>query len=100
MQKTVRSAFSDSTFTWTDQSEADSQEASPQQVAQSCKVGDGEVIRVQSPLPEPADHQVGHVEQNGHLDEDDGMGFSLQGNWKSKMIFMFWPEAEQQTGST
>lgn len=50
------------------QSEAQSQEASPQQVTQSCEVGDGEVVWIQSPLPQPFHHQAGHIEQNHHLE--------------------------------
>lgn len=53
------------------QSEAQSQEASPQQVTQSCEVGDGEVVWIQTPSPQPVHHQAGHVEQNHHLDNDN-----------------------------
>lgn len=52
------------------QSEAQSQEARPQQVTQSCEVRDGEVVWVQSPSPQPPHHQAGHVEQNHHLDNN------------------------------
>lgn len=52
------------------QPEAQSQEASTQQVTESCQVGDGEVVWIQAPAPQPAHHQAGHIEQNPHLHSD------------------------------
>lgn len=54
------------------ESEAQSKEACPQQVPESREVGDGEVIRVQAPLPQPLHHHTGRVEQDDHLDPDTG----------------------------
>lgn len=50
--------------------ETQSQEAGPQQVAQSCEVGDREVVWIQAPSPQPAHHHAGNIEQNHHLDGD------------------------------
>lgn len=84
------------------QTEGESKEAGSQQVAQSCEVGDGEVVRVHSPSPQPPHHQAGHVEQNCHLGNEWVMSFQLsliksQGN--RAQYFYFWPEGELHTGS-
>lgn len=53
-----------------DQPEAESQEAGPQQVTQSRQVGDGVVVWIQPPAPQPAHHQAAHVQQHHHLEND------------------------------
>lgn len=47
--------------------EAEGKEASPQQVAQSSQVRDGEVVRVHASTPHPVDHPVCQVEKDHHL---------------------------------
>lgn len=54
-----------------DQSETQGQEACAQQVPQSCEVGDGEVVWVHTPSPQPLHHQTGHKQQNQHLQKSN-----------------------------
>ncbi len=51
--------------------EAECEEAGPQKVAQSCQVGDGEVVGVHASAPHPVDHPVGQVEKDYHLKEEE-----------------------------
>lgn len=51
--------------------EAEGEEAGPQQVTHSSQVGDGEVVRVQTPSPHHTDDEVGDVKEDGHLDGED-----------------------------
>lgn len=60
-----------------DQSEAQGQEAGPQQVPQSREVRDGVVVWIQAPSPQTAHHQTSHVEQNDHLHDDNGWIYSI-----------------------
>lgn len=64
------------------ESEAQSQEAGPQQVTQSGEVGDGEVVWIQAPSPQPAHHQAGGVEQNHHLHDD----ISVSGSHRTQCL--------------
>lgn len=54
-----------------DAAEAEGQEAGPQQVPQRGQVGDGEVVRVQTPSPHQADDEVGNVKEDGHLEGEE-----------------------------
>lgn len=58
--------------------EAEGEEASPQQVAQSGQVGDGEVVRVHASAPHPVNHPVRHVEKNHHLNEAEAACLHLK----------------------
>lgn len=52
-----------------DAAEAESQEASAQQVPQSGQVRDGEVVGVQTPSPHYSDDEVSNIKEDGDLEE-------------------------------
>lgn len=54
-----------------DGAETEGQEAGAQQVPQSRQVGDGEVVGVQTSSPHQTDNEIGNIEQDGHLSEEN-----------------------------
>lgn len=50
---------------------AEGQKASPQKVTHGRKIRDGEVVRVHTPPPHQTDDEVGSIEEDGDLEEDE-----------------------------
>lgn len=57
-----------------DTAEAEGQKAGTQQVPQGGQVGDGEVVRVQTPSPHHTDDEVCDIKEDGHLKGEDKLG--------------------------
>lgn len=54
-----------------DDVKAEGQKASPQKVTNSGQVRNGEVVRVHPPPPHQTDDEVGNIEEDGDLGEED-----------------------------
>ena len=59
-----------------DTAKAEGQKPGAQQVPKGRQVGDGEVVRVQTPSPHHADDEVGNIKEDGHLEGE------IKPSWK------------------
>ncbi len=61
-----------------DTAEAEGQKPGAQQIPQGGQIGDGEVVRVQTPSPHHMDDEVSNIKEDGHLGEEE--------NWAEKAV--------------